>query len=222
MVDESPDPRAVRSREAMLSAAGTLLTEQGLEAVTHQAVAALAGVGRAKVYRHWPQLVDLRMAVLSASNHDLPPAPVHLSAASGADPRAELAFHLRTIAARFHESAGVVVAAVIGGAEYDDGMRRLRGKLVRPMIRSLRPALAVAVERGLLRAGVTAEAFAMATVGPLFYQRFLVGKPVDDAVVDTVLANAWRAYAPTPPPQRHPQRGTQDARTQSRGRSKAG
>jgi AcrR family transcriptional regulator len=198
MTDEPIDPRALRSRKAMLAAAGALLAEEGLEAVTHQAVATRAGVGRATVYRHWPQVLDLRLAVLSANEHDLPPAPAHVNAAAGADPRGELAFHLRTIATRFDESANAVLAAVIGGAEHDKGMRRLREKLVTPMVKSLRPALTAAIERGLVRPDVTAEAFAMATIGPLFYQRFLLGIPLDAATVDAVLAMAWRANAPTP------------------------
>ena len=191
-MDQPTDPRAVRSRDAMLAAGGALLAADGLEAVTHQAVATRAGVGRATAYRHWPQLLDLRLAVLSASEHDLPAG--HREA--GADPRAELAFHLRAIANRIHESAGAVVAAVIGGAEHDEGMRELRERLVKPMVDALRPALAEATERGLLRTDTTAEQFAMATIGPLFYQRFLAGRPLDNATVDAILDAAWRAYAP--------------------------
>src|SRR5437016_7314236 len=54
-----PDPRVVKSRETILSAARTLLQESGPAAVTHQRVAARAGVGRATVYRHWrtPELL---------------------------------------------------------------------------------------------------------------------------------------------------------------------
>ena len=109
----------------------------------------------------------------------------------------------------------MVVAAIIGGAEHDDGMRQLREKLVKSMVDSLRPALAVAVQRGLLRADVTAEAFAMAAVGPMFHQRFLVGNPLDDDIVDAVLGTAWQAYAPTPAPRPHQRRGRADTQTGS-------
>jgi AcrR family transcriptional regulator len=218
MADEPTDPRAVRSRNTMLAAAAALLAEEGLEAVTHQAVAARANVGRATVYRHWPQLLDLRLAVLSASKHNLPPVPPHMNAASGADPRTELAFYLRIIATRFDESAGALVAAIIGGAEYDEGMRRLRDQLVTPMVDSLRPAVAAAAERGLLWPDVTAEMFATATIGPLFYQRFLLGSPIDDATVDMVLGMAWRALATTSPPRR-PRRRTQAAQTTGESRT---
>jgi AcrR family transcriptional regulator len=204
----------------MLGAAAVLLAEEGLGAVTHQSVAAQAGVGRATVYRHWPQLLNLRLAVLSAADHDLPPAPADLSASSGADPRAQLAFHLRTIAARFHESAGSVVAAVIGGAEHDEDMRRLRDKLVKPMIDSLRPALAIAVQRGLLRADVTAEAFATSAVGPLFYQQFLLGNALDDTVVDEAIEAAWQAYLPSSPPRPQTRREATAARGRRRTRTR--
>src|SRR3954453_892705 len=48
------DPRVARSRQAALAAARTLLEQEGPAAVTHQRVAAHAGIGRATVYRHWP------------------------------------------------------------------------------------------------------------------------------------------------------------------------
>ena len=53
------DPRLARTREAALGAATDLLTEFGMTALTHQNVAARAGLGRATVYRHWPTTVDL-------------------------------------------------------------------------------------------------------------------------------------------------------------------
>ena len=46
-----PDPRTVRSREAILAAARHLLLHHGPAAVTHQRVAEQAGVGRATVSR---------------------------------------------------------------------------------------------------------------------------------------------------------------------------
>ncbi|GHK00071.1 hypothetical protein SY2F82_18680 [Streptomyces sp. Y2F8-2] len=80
--EDRTDPRLLRSREAMVAAATALLTEGGLEAVTHQTVATRAGVGRTTVYRHWPSLLDLRLAALEAGMPPLPPVPEELRAAS--------------------------------------------------------------------------------------------------------------------------------------------
>ncbi|WP_225095984.1 TetR/AcrR family transcriptional regulator [Streptomyces sp. CoH27] len=197
MPEERADPRQVRSREAMVAAATELLTQGGLEAVSHQAVAARAGVGRATVYRHWPDLLGLRLAALQAGMPPLSPAPEDVRAASGAEPRAELVHYLRQLGERLDDAqAGAVLAAVLGGAQHDGRMQHLRQTLLTQIVDALRPAVAAAAERGRLRVDVTAETFAMTTVGPLVYQRFLVGSPLGPDTVDSVVDAALRAWAP--------------------------
>ncbi|KUO09412.1 TetR/AcrR family transcriptional regulator [Streptomyces sp. DSM 15324] len=197
MPEQRADPRQVRSRAAMVTAATALLTEGGLEAVTHQAVAAHAGVGRATVYRHWADLLGLRLAALEAGMPPLSPAPEDVRAASGAEPRAELVHYLRQLGERLDDAhAGAVLAAVLGGAQYDDGMQRLRQTVLTQIVDSLRPAVTAAVARGRLRDDLTAETFAMTIVGPLVYQRFLVGARLGHDMVDAVVDAALRAWAP--------------------------
>src|SRR5258708_38697723 len=64
MTSTATDPRAARSREAILAAAYDLLAREGPGAITHQRVARQAGVGRATVYRHWAAPQDLLRDVL--------------------------------------------------------------------------------------------------------------------------------------------------------------
>src|SRR5260370_28393510 len=64
MTSPAPDPRAARSREAILAAAYDLLAREGPGAIPHQRVAQQAGVGRATVYRHWAAPEDLLRDVL--------------------------------------------------------------------------------------------------------------------------------------------------------------
>ncbi|MGW2939352.1 TetR/AcrR family transcriptional regulator [Streptomyces sp. NPDC001156] len=194
-MEDRTDPRLLRSREAMVAAATALLTEGGLEAVTHQTVATRAGVGRATVYRHWPSLLDLRLAALEAGMPPLPPVPEELRAASGNDPRAELSYRLNVLAERWDdEQAGAVLAAVLGGSRHDEGMRRLRESLLNQIADALRPAVTAAVERGQLRPDVTPETFAMATAGPLFFERFFAGNHLGRDTVNAVV-NALRGWS---------------------------
>ncbi|MFJ8142819.1 TetR-like C-terminal domain-containing protein [Streptomyces sp. NPDC096013] len=120
-----------------------------------------------------------------------------MRAASGAEPRAELVHYLHQLGERLDDAqAGAVLAAVLGGAQYDDNMQNLRQTLLAQIVDALRPAVTAAVNRGRLRDDVTAETFAMTTVGPLVYQRFLVGARLGHDTVDAVVDAALRAWAP--------------------------
>ena len=58
------DPRAQRSRAKILEAVRSILFTEGAEAVTHQHVADVSGVGRATVYRHWATSEEMVYALL--------------------------------------------------------------------------------------------------------------------------------------------------------------
>ncbi|GAA3127458.1 hypothetical protein GCM10010521_12400 [Streptomyces rameus] len=68
-------------------------------------------------------------------------------------------------------------------------MRRLREALLNQIADALRPAVTTAVERGQLRPGVTPEIFAMASTGPLFFERFFAGNHLGRDTVDAVLTS---------------------------------
>jgi AcrR family transcriptional regulator len=60
-----------RTRAAVADAVASLFEEEGALGLTHQRVAARAGVGRATVYRHWPKTVDLVTEALSRADQPL-------------------------------------------------------------------------------------------------------------------------------------------------------
>jgi AcrR family transcriptional regulator len=68
---EPEDARVSRTRAAVADAVGSLFEEQGAVGLTHQRVAARAGVGRATVYRHWPKTVDLVTEALARADQPL-------------------------------------------------------------------------------------------------------------------------------------------------------
>ena len=48
------DARVLRTRNDILGAAIDVLTEEGLDAVTHHRLAEVSGYSRATIYKHWP------------------------------------------------------------------------------------------------------------------------------------------------------------------------
>src|ERR1700712_1423887 len=65
------DARVSRTRAAVADAVASLFEEEGALGLTHQRVAARAGVGRATVYRHWPKTVDLVTEALARADQPL-------------------------------------------------------------------------------------------------------------------------------------------------------
>ncbi|MFJ8075737.1 TetR/AcrR family transcriptional regulator C-terminal ligand-binding domain-containing protein [Streptomyces sp. NPDC096176] len=188
------DPRAQRTRAAALAAAAELLGEGGPGAVTHAAVAERSGVGRATVYRHWPQQQHLLLDALADSTEPL------LSVGEGAV-RDQLVRQLAERLDWFNQSLSAsVTAALIDQAERDPRTREMRQLLYGTAVEQLRAALRTGAKRGELRAGADDHAALLLTriMGPLFFRRYLLGQALDEEFVVRSVDNAlasWMPYA---------------------------
>lgn len=179
----SDDPRARRSRAAALTAATDLLVEGGPEKVTHAAVAERAGVGRATVYRHWPDLQSLLLDALAVGARPL------LTVEDG-PVRDVLVSVLEREADWLNQPISAsVIATVIERAERDEGVRRLRDEMFGRADEDLAGVLSAAVARGELRPGVEecAQDLVSRILGPLLFRRFMLGTRLDrELVADAV------------------------------------
>ncbi|QFR01557.1 TetR/AcrR family transcriptional regulator [Streptomyces phaeolivaceus] len=177
------DPRALRSRAAALAAAAQLLVEGGPERVTHAAVAERAGIGRATVYRHWPDVQSLLLDTLAADARPL------LGLGDGPI-REELITDLQRQIEWFNQPVSAsVTAAVIERAARDEGVRRIRDEMFGRSDEHFVARLTAAVDRGELRPGAEENARELIShiIGPLLFQRFMLGVRLDtDMAVRTV------------------------------------
>ena len=179
------DPRATRSREAILAAAARVLTRHGVASVTHQLVAAEAGVGRATVYRHWPTPLDLLLETLETA------MPV-LDLGDG-DIRTQLLTELGHRIRWFNQPiAHAAVAAMIARADHEPRFRALRHRAFGVTTELLAEAIARAIGRGELRPETPSHMLAKNLIGTLLFERHLLGNdltmPMLEQIVDTVLA----------------------------------
>ena len=183
------DPRARRSRAAALIAATELLVEGGPERVTHAAVAQRAGVGRATIYRHWP---DQQTLLFDALANDVRPV---LTFDDG-PVRDQLVSQLVQMAGWLNQPVAVsVIATVVERAERDDDVRRIRDEMFGHADEHFADALTAAVERGEFRPGIQEHARELVShiLGPLLFQRFMLGAHLDK---DLVLKLVDAALAP--------------------------
>ena len=195
MTSQATDPRAARSREAILAAAFDLLAREGPGAITHQRVALQAGVGRATVYRHWAAPEDLLRDVLFSA--ELP-----FFAAPALPLRSWLRAELRLLADEL--ALPPVASLAIALME----QTRLGGAGARPhrhitaITERLAAAFALAVDAGELDTAPDAERAAAHLIGPLVYRTTLQAAPVPDQLLTDVIEAVadWRQPDPEPAP----------------------
>ncbi len=178
---EAEDPRVTRTRHAVREAVRSLVQRAGFEGVSHQQVAAEAGVGRATVYRHWPTRTDLLLHALAEVE-----VPRHWQ--SSGDLATDLAKELQRLQRTLSSSPLVPeLVALIGRAEWDAELRGTKAELLAAGTAGLRRALEAAIERGELPADHDLDTTIARLAGPLFYRRVLAHAPLEDAFVTKII-----------------------------------
>ncbi|WP_244372971.1 TetR/AcrR family transcriptional regulator [Rhodococcus sp. ZPP] len=193
------DPRKQRSRARLLDAATTLLAKGGTEAVTIDAVTALAKVARATLYRHFGNGTEL---VAAAFGRLIPPAPTVSEEGDLRDQLVELMVSQATLI----ESAPMHVTAMcwLGmGPALEDYSSAAALESDKPELRTLRQTIVEQYRAAFDRIFGTPEAaerlgefdydLALAQlVGPLVFTRLAtltpLGREACEQIVDDFLA----------------------------------
>jgi len=192
MTSPATDPRAARSREAILAAAWDLLAREGPGAITHQRVAQQAGVGRATVYRHWAAPEDLLRDVLYTA--ELP-----FFAAPAVPVRPWLHAELRRLADELALPAVASLAiALMEQTRCASSAGAGPHRHVTTITERLAAAFALAVDAGELDTAPDAALAAAHLIGPLVYRTTLQATEVPDSLLTAVIDSVahWRAPDP--------------------------
>jgi len=178
-------PRSEKARRAMLRAAQALLADGGLGAVTMEAVAARAGVGKPTVYRWWPDRHAVAMAALMETEL---PNPVRRGGGSAI---AALRAQLRAIARRFATATGRHVASMIATAQTESELSKaFRNHFVLARRAEGQALLERAMQDREVRRDLDAEVALDVLYGPLFFRLLMGHAPLDEAFMDRVLDHA--------------------------------
>ena len=187
-------PRDPRLDAAIVGATLQLLAESGYAALTMEAVAALAGVGKATLYRRYAgkeQLVVDAVATLTE-------AP---EVVEGASVRDELVARLEAVRRKSDSSlAGKIFPRLISAAaDHPELMRSYRRQVLAPRRAAFAATLQRGVASGVVRADVDVEHAIDMLVGPMAYRNLIRTEPppgpeLAARIVDDVLT----ALAPRP------------------------
>jgi AcrR family transcriptional regulator len=192
MSDDTPPPPRTRgrprdenARTAVLKAAGVLLDEGGLTAVTMDRLAARTGVGKPTIYRSWPNAHAVALDALLQSAALMP------SVKESAAPLKDLRRQLRRIAALFATPTGRSVAQMIAAAQGETELAKVfRHRFMLASREEGRRLLLRAIAAGEVRDDIALDAALDLIYAPLFFRLLIGHGPLDRKFVDAVLDHA--------------------------------
>lgn len=184
------DPRSVRSREAILAAVVAILEEDGPAGITHLRVAERAGVGRATVYRHWPQPADLIREVIDR-------VPVPFLDQPGDTLRDRLRATLRRTRDDFSQPAmQAVLMSMVEKSLRDELADEVRKAKLRRVSERMQQGLAEALAAGELVGAPDADELASRLIGPIFFRLVMQRQPIPNDYLDRLLDETLAPFTP--------------------------
>lgn len=180
--EAAPDPRVVRSRDAVLAAATELLIEGGIAAMTVEAVVARSGVAKTTVYRHWAGRDELLVDAFDAM---IPEIPV---------PGAELGFEaalrtfVRTLVGVLADPAWQrVIPALLEARRHLHDLAELQRRLEERQRKVVGEVLARGVGEGALPGDTDGDEACLQLIGPLLMASLNSAVPLDEAFGDRLV-----------------------------------
>jgi AcrR family transcriptional regulator len=181
-------PRSARADEAIVEAVLELLAEgHTVDALSIEAVATRAGVGKATIYRRWPNKEALIVDAVVAMKGPVPPI-------GGESVREDLVTLVAGARKASSQRAGKVTMCLLPELHRNQQMFERYQEVVAPRRQAMRQVLERGIETGEVRADVDVELALLMLSGPMLAQSMLRWNPdVDMAnlaerLVDTLLA----------------------------------
>ena len=161
-------PRREQARLAILRSTLQLLGENGFSDLTIEDVAAHASVGKATVYRWWPNKAALIADAFASSTTR------RLHFPDTGSVRTDMSQQMRQVVKVFRSRRGRIVSAILGGGQSDrDLIAAFRERFLWPRRREAYATLRRGIARGELRKDVDMDLLLDSLYGPI-YMRFLI------------------------------------------------
>lgn len=173
-------PREARVDEAIVAATLALLAEEGYARVTVEEIASRAGVGKASLYRRWPDKVSI---VLEAVSRD-PQRPAVPDTGSLRGDALTFLLHLASYRTIHSDAISAISGEALCNAPFAEAFR---AGMTDPVIAGLRVIVRRAVDRRELPADTDVELLASLPPSLLFMERLLSGRAADAAFAKRIV-----------------------------------
>jgi AcrR family transcriptional regulator len=182
------DPRIERSRQVILQAVLDELSELGYGSLTIESVARRASVGKATIYRHWPDKIALIADAFKLLQKQRDPELVTGS------PREKLERVLRHVADVVAGSPfSACLPALIEGAERDRAVRKFHHQFQAEARKPTIELISRGIATGDFPPHIDPEIAAFALLGAIFFCRLMTNTPFPEErvhdLIDTVFGS---------------------------------
>jgi AcrR family transcriptional regulator len=181
-------PRSARADEAIIEAVLDLFAEgHTADALSIEAVATRAGVGKATIYRRWPNKEALIVDAVVAMKGPIPPI-------RGESVREDLVTLIGGVRHAGNQRAAKVTVCLLPELHRSDQMYERYQEVVEPRRQVIREVLQRGIETGEIRPDIDVELALLMLSGPMIAQSMLRWNPKLDAtnlaerLVDTLMA----------------------------------
>ncbi|MDG4809180.1 TetR/AcrR family transcriptional regulator [Micromonospora sp. WMMD1120] len=180
-------PRSIRADEAIIEATLDLLAEGStIEALSIEAIAARAGVGKATIYRRWAGKDALLLDALRRLKGVL-------AQPAGHSVRDDLVLLVGAIGKNHDPRAAKIMPCLVPAVNRSSDQFQLYQNIIAPRRQLMREVLRRGIAEGALRADIDVEVTMALLTGPMLIQRVLQWNPdldertLPERVVDAVL-----------------------------------
>ena len=183
---------AAEVRADVLAAAGRLLLDDGLRAVTFERVAAESGASKTTLYKWWPSPGALAAEAYFAQSRRTLDFP------NTGDLRADLIAQLRSFVRWLTvEGAAEPVSQLIGAAQMDPDLAEAwSGAYALPRRQLARDRLLIGRQAGELRDDADLDVIVDQLWGACYHRLLVLKVPFDDAIVERLVDQALHGAAP--------------------------
>ncbi len=186
-----PVPPGPRSRQAILSAAYELCRTSGFHALTMDAIAARAGVGKQTLYRWWPSKREVVLDALLDVMHGESAYP------DTGDIRADLCSRLSTLVPLYTSAGfGPIYVGLIASAQLDIKLAAdLRERLIVPRMAACQRRLERAQRQGQIDRSADPRHIVELLYGAVHHRLLLHGRPLAPGYVQPMVDLAFAGVA---------------------------
>jgi AcrR family transcriptional regulator len=168
-------PRSDASHQAILQTTMEILKQEGYRAMTIEAIAAKAGVGKKTIYRWWPSKAAMALEALTAYTE------MHVPFSDTGSLEGDLLVYFELSFSSLQGKSGTVLSGLASEAQLDQEFaREFQQTFIVPRKKALVALLQRGVQRGELASNTNLEVLADLIYGAKWYRFLLYPAPLDD------------------------------------------